>query len=156
MSAEAKAEAPGPSLDRRTAEVLRSLDRAKVTIAKTQTNPNIEATAESLESTARVMEAVVAVAGERFADFQRGQDRAVSEIRVSVDDLIRQANALAGWRAWWTRQVAAWAMVIALVLGAGFGLAWRAHALAQRTHDILQQILENQTRAQAAKTGKRR
>jgi hypothetical protein len=57
MSAEAKAEAPGPSLGPRTAEVLRSLDRAKVTIAKTQTSPNIEAMAESLES------AVVAVAG---------------------------------------------------------------------------------------------
>jgi hypothetical protein len=40
---------------------------------------NIEATAQSLDSTARVLERVVAVAGERLADFQRGQDRAVSE-----------------------------------------------------------------------------
>jgi hypothetical protein len=156
MSAEAKAEAPGASLDPRTAEVLRSVDRAKVTIAKTQTSPNIEATAESLESTARVMEAVVAVAGERLADFQRGQDRAASELRVSVDGLMRQADVLAAWRAWWARQVAAWAVVLALVLAGGIGLAWRAHALAQSTHDILQQILENQTKAQAAKGGKRR
>src|ERR687897_2691749 len=100
MSAEAKAEAPSPNVDPRTAEVLRSLDRAKITIAKTQTSPNIEATAESLESTARVMEAVVAVAGERLADFQRGQDRAVRELRESVDRLIRQADVLAAWRAW--------------------------------------------------------
>jgi hypothetical protein len=47
-------------------------------------------------------------------------------------------------------------VVLALVLAAGIALAWRAHAVAQRTHDILQQILENQTKAQAAKGGKRR
>jgi hypothetical protein len=52
--------------------------------------------------------------------------------------------------------VTAWAMVLALFLAAGIALAWRAHALAQSTHDILEQILENQTRAQAAKGGKRR
>ena len=88
-----------------------------------------------------------------LADFQRGQDRAVCELRVSVDGLMRQADVLATWRAWWTRQVAAWAVVLALVLAAGIGLAWRAHALALSTHDILQQIFENQTRAQAAKAG---
>jgi hypothetical protein len=156
MSADEKGEAPGPSLDPRTAEVLRFLDRAKGTVAKTQMSPNIEATAESVESTPRVIEAVVAVAREMLADFQRGQDRAVSELRVSVDGLVRQADVLAAWRAWWTRQVAAWAVVLALVLAAGIGLAWRAHTLAQSTHDILQQILENQTKAQAAKAGKRR
>ena len=48
-----------------------------------------------------------------------------------------------------------WAAVLALVFGAGIALAWRAHALAQGTHDILQQILQNQ-KAQAAKGGKRR
>jgi hypothetical protein len=42
-------------------------------------------------------------------------------------------------------------VVLALVLAAGIALAWRAHAVAQSTHDILQQILENQTKAQAAK-----
>jgi hypothetical protein len=156
MSAESKAETAGPSVDPRTAEVLRSLDRAKVTIAKTQTSPNIEATAESLESTARVMETLVALAGEKLADFQRGQDRANGELRVLVDGLVRQADRLAARRAWWKRQVAAWAVVLALVLAAGIGLAWRAHALARGTHDILQQILENQTKAQAAKAGKRR
>ena len=96
------------------------------------------------------------MAREMLADFQRGQDRAVSELRVSVDRLMRQAEILAAWRAWWARQVATLAVVLALVLGAGIGLAWRANALAQSTHDILQQILENQTKAQAGKAGKRR
>ena len=91
-----------------------------------------------------------------LADFHRGQDRAISELRVSVDGLIRQADILAAWRAWWTRQVATWSVVLALVFAARIGLACRAHALAQSTHDILQQILENQTKVQAAKAGKRR
>jgi len=55
--------------------------------------------------------------------------------------------------------VATWAVVLALVLAAGIALAWRAHAVAQSTHDILQQILENlenQIKAQAAKAPKRR
>jgi hypothetical protein len=69
-----------------------------------QTTPNIEATTQSLDSTARVLERVVTMAGERHADFQRGQDGAVRELRVSVDGLIRQADVFASWRAWWTRQ----------------------------------------------------
>jgi hypothetical protein len=121
-----------------------------------RTTPNIEATAQSLDSTARVLERAVAVAGERLADFQRGQDGAVRELRVSVDRLVRQADVLSAWRAWWTRQVATWAVVLALVLGAGIALAWRAHTLAQSTHDILQRILKNQTKAQAAKAATRR
>ena len=174
------AEAAAPRLDPRTAEVLRSLDRAKGTIARmevptgapsaadlaremralreglSQTTPNIEATTQRLDSTARALERVVAVAGERLTDFQRGRDGAVSELRVSVDRLIRQADALAAWRAWWTRQVAVWCVVLALLFTAGMALLWRAHSLAQTTHDILQQILENQTQAKAAKGGKGR
>ena len=180
MSEDEKAEAASQSLDPRTAEVLRFLDRAKGTIARmevptgapsaadlaremralreglSQTTPNIEATAQRLDSTARALERVVTVAGERLADFQRGQDGAVRELRVSVDRLVRQADLLAASRAWWTRQVATWAVVLALVLAAGIALAWRAHAVAQSTHDILQQILENQTKAKAAKGGKPR
>jgi hypothetical protein len=49
-----------------------------------------------------------------------------------------------------------WAVVLTLVLAAGIALAWRAHAVAHSTYAILQQILENQTKAQAAKGGKRR
>jgi hypothetical protein len=156
MSEDQKVEATAPRLDPRAAEVLRFLDRARGTIAKTQADLTIEATAESLDSTARVLERVVAVAGERLADFQRGQDGAVRELRVSVDRLARQAEVLTAWRSWWTKQTAAWAVVLALALAAGVALAWRAHALAQSTHDVLQQILENQTKAQAAKGGKRR
>jgi hypothetical protein len=180
MSEDEKPEAASRSLDPRTAEVLRFLDRAKGTIAQTevpsssasavnlarelralreglsQTTPDIEATAQSLDSTARALEREVAVAGERLTDCRRGQDGAVSELRVSVDRLIRQADVLATWRAWWTRQVATWAVVLALVVAAGIALAWRAHALAQSTHDILQQVLENQTKAQATKGGKRK
>jgi hypothetical protein len=156
MSDDEKAETASPSMDPRTAEVLRFLDRAKGTIAKTQPNLSIEATAESLDSTARVLERVVSMVGERLADFQRGQNGALGELRVSVDRLIRQADALASWRAWWTRQLATWAAVLALALAAGIAFAWRAHAVAQSTHDILQQILENQTKAQTAKAAKRR
>jgi hypothetical protein len=180
MSEDEKGEAAAPSLDPRTAEVLRSLDRARGTMARmevptaspsaanlarelralreglAQTSPNIEATAQRLDSTARVLERAVTMAGERLADFQRGHEGSVRELRVSVDRLIRQADVLAAWRAGWTRQVATWAVVLALVLAAGIALAWRAHAVAQSTHDNLQQILENQTKAQAAKGGGRR
>ena len=95
MTEDQKAEAAAPGLDPRAAEVLRFLDRAKGTIAKTEPNLTLEATAESRDSTARVLERVVAAAGERLADFQRGQDGAVRELRVSVDRLIRQADVLA-------------------------------------------------------------
>jgi hypothetical protein len=156
MSEDQKAEPAVPSLDPRAAEVLRFLDRAKGTIAKRQPDLTVEAIAERLDSTARVLEHLAAVAGERLADLQRGQDGAVRELRVSVDRLRRQADVLTAWRSWWTKQTAAWAVVLALVLAAGLALAWRAHALAQSTHDVLQQILENQTKAQAAKSGKRR
>ena len=75
MSEHEKAAAIAPSLDPRAAEVLRCLDRAKGTIAKTRPNLTIEATAESLDSTARALEGVIVQAGERLADFQRAQDR---------------------------------------------------------------------------------
>ena len=119
MSEDEKAEAAAPSLDPRTAEVLRSLDRARGTMARmevpsaspsaanlarelralreglAQTSPNIEAAAQSLDSTARVLERAVTMAGGRLADCQRRQDGAVSELRVTVDRLMRQADVLA-------------------------------------------------------------
>ncbi len=168
------------SLDPRTAEVLRALDRAKGTIVKTalptsfpssanlvrdlqalrealaKTTPVTVETAKSLASSARVLERVVVVPSEKLADLQRGQEIAVRELRESVQGLRHQADALAAWRAWWARQVAAWGVVLALLFTAGMALVWRAHALAQTTHDILEQILENQTQAKAAKGGKGR
>ena len=168
------------SLDPRTAEVLRALDRAKGTIVKTAlptsfpsaanlvrdlralrevlatTTPITEETAQSLASSARALERVAVVPSEKLADLQRGQEIAVTELRESVHGLRHQADALAAWRAWWTRQVAAWGVVLALLFTAGMALLWRAHSLAQTTHDILEQILENQTQARAAKGGKGR
>jgi len=168
------------SLDPRTAEVLRALDRAKGTIVKTAlptsfpsaanlvrdlralrevlatTTPITEETAQSLVSSARALERVAVVPSEKLADLQRGQENAVSELRESVQGLRHQADALAAWRAWWARQVAAWGVVLALLFTAGMALLWRAHSLAQTTHDILEQILENQTQAKAAKGGKGR
>ena len=70
--------------------------------------------------------------------------------------LKRQADALAAWRAWWARHVAALCFTIALLLAGGIGFAWKAHTLAKSTHDILAQILANQESAQTAKAGKRR
>jgi hypothetical protein len=167
------------TLDARTAEVLRSLDRAKGTIGKTevptrsvsaanlthelralrgpsQATPDVEATAQRLDSAARVLEHVVVIASERLADLQRGQDGAIRELRDSVHALVRQVDVLAAWRSWWTRQITAWALLLALLFGAGVALAWRAHALAENTYDVLSQILENQTKAQGAKAAKRR
>jgi hypothetical protein len=168
------------TLDARTAEVLRCLDRAKGTIAKTavstrfvsaanvadelralgqapsQATADVEAMARSLDSAVRVLERVVVVASERLADLQRGQDAGVRELRDSIHALLRQVDVLAAWRSWCTRQIAAWALLLALLFAGGVALAWRAHALAQNTHDILDQILENQTKAQAAKATKRR
>jgi hypothetical protein len=168
------------TLDARTAEVLRCLDRAKGTIANTavaarlvsaacvadelrgpgqapsQAMPDAEAMARSLDSAVRVLERVVVIASDGLTDLQRGQDAAVRELRDSIHALLRQVDVLAAWRSWWTRQIAAWALLLTLLFAGGVALAWRAHALAQNTHDILDQILENQTRAQAAKTTKRR
>ena len=80
---------------------------------------------------------------EKLADFQRSHDGAVRELRESAHALKRQADVLAAWRPWWARHVFAWAIVLAVLLGGGIALAWRAHTLARSTYDILEQILEN-------------
>jgi hypothetical protein len=95
------------------------------------------------------------VPSEKLDDFQRSHDAAGRELREAVYALKHQADVLAAWRAWWARHVAAFCLTIALLLAGGIGLAWRAHALAQSTHDILEQILENQAKAHAARGGKR-
>jgi hypothetical protein len=124
--------------------------------ALAKSTPVTEETTQSLASSARVLERVVVVPSEKLADLQRGQEIAGRELRESLHGLRHQADALAAWRAWWTRQVAVWGVVLALLLGVGMALVWRAHALAQTTHDILEQILENQTQAKTAKGGKGR
>jgi hypothetical protein len=165
--------------DARTAEVLRALHRAKGTIAEpdpptssrsmetlgwemrslrewlSRTSPVVEEATRRLAATAAVFERAVLVPSEKLDSFQRSHDDAVRDLREAVHALKRQVDALAAWRAWWARNVAAFCLVIALLLAGGIGLAWRAHTLAKRTHDILAQILENQEKAQAAKAGKR-
>ena len=174
------AEAAGRRPDARTAEVLRALHRAKGTIMGTDVPtsspstktlawelralrellskmpPVVEEAAQRRASCAGVLERAVIVSSEKLDDFQRSHDGAVRELREAVHALKRQADALAAWRAWWARHVAAFCLTIALLLVGGIGLAWKAHTLAKNTHDILAQILENQERAQVAKAGKRR
>jgi hypothetical protein len=173
-------EAAAGKPDERTAEVLRALHRAKGTIAEpdvltsprsmemlgwdlrslrdwlSKTSPIVEEAARRLATTAAVFERAVLVPSEKLDDFQRSHDGAVRELREAVHALKRQADALAAWRAWWTRHVIAFCLAIAVLLGGGIGLAWKAHTLAMSTHEILAQILENQERAQAVKAGKRR
>jgi hypothetical protein len=173
------AEAAAKRPDARTAEVLRALHRAKGTIMGTdvptsspstetlawelralrellsKTSPVVEETAQRLASCAGILERAVIVPSEKLAGFQRSQDGAVRELREALHGLTRQTDVLPAWRAWWARRAAAWGLVLVVLFGVGVGLAWRAHTLAQSTHDILEQILENQTKAQAAKAGKR-
>jgi hypothetical protein len=165
--------------DPRAAEVLRALHRAKGTIAEpdaptssrsmetpgwelpslrewlSKTSPIVEEAARRLATTTALFERAVLVPSEKLDDFQRSHDGAVRELREAVHALKRQTD-VAAWRAWWTRQVVASCLTIALLLGGGIGLAWKAYVLARSTHDILAQILENQERAQAAKAGRRR
>jgi len=175
----AVSEGVGRSPDARTAEVLRALDRAKGTIGGTdvltgcsstdallwepalvawlsRTTPVVEDAAKRLESCAGQFERALVVPSEKLAEFQRTQNGAFRELRESAQGLARQADVLATWRTWWTRLIAASVLVVMSLFGAALGLAWRARALAQSTHDILEQILENQTKAHAAPAGKRR
>jgi hypothetical protein len=165
--------------DARTAEVLRALHRAKGTIAEpdpptssrsmetlgwelrslrewlSRTSPIVEEATRRLVATAAVFERAVLVPSEKLDSFQRSHDGAVRDLREAVHALKRQVDALAAWRAWWATNVAAFCLVITLLLAGGIGLAWRAHALTKSTHDILGQILENQEWARAHKAGRR-
>ena len=172
-------EAAARTPDTRTTEVLRALQRARRTIVGAElptSSPTTETlvrelqalrewlsmtssvadeAARRLASCTGVLERVVVIPGEKLADFQRSHDGAVRELRESAHALKRQADVLAAWRPWWARHVFAWAIVLAVLLGGGIALAWRAHTLARSTYDILEQILENQAKAHVAKTGKR-
>ena len=160
------AEAAAQRPDARTAEVLRALHRAKRTMMGTDvpaSSPSTETLAwelralhERLASCAGILERAVIVPSEKLAGFQRSQDGAVRELREAVLGLARQTDVLPAWRAWWARRAAAWGFVLVVLFGVGVGLAWRAHTLAQSTHDILTQILANQESAQGSKAGKRR
>jgi hypothetical protein len=163
-------EKAGTNLDPRTADVLRALERARGMVATGASRaPGIVTRAwpadgghpsqevlETLASSVRFLETALVTASEKLNDFQRSQDRAVQELRGSVRDLEQQADVLARWCSWGVRRVTTWGAVLALLAVGAVALSWRTHAVAASTHAVLEQILENQARAQAAKSGKRR
>lgn len=163
--------------DPRTAEVLRALQRARGMVSnagspscapdrsrpllplreeRSNGGPAAQELVETMSATARILERALATATERQADLQRSQDRAVWELRQSIQGLKHQADILADWYAWAVRRVATWGLLLGLLSGAAAALAWRANTIAASTHAILEQILDNQARAQAVKSGKRR
>jgi hypothetical protein len=158
------------NLDSGTADVLRALQRARGMVATGASRapetvprawpadggPPSQEVLETLASSVRFLETALVTASQKLSDFQRSQDRAVQELRGSVQDLKRQADVLGGGCAWGARRVATWGTILALLVAGGVALSWRTHAVAASTHAVLEQILENQARAQAAKSGKRR
>ena len=179
----ALAEAVVADRDQRAAEVLRALQRARGTVARinepgSSTTPDkaiaglqsdvralkeglsqmtllAEETARRLASITQVLERSVVVPSEKLADLQRTHDGAVRDLRDVVQGLHKQRDLLAAWRGWWTKQMAVWGVVLAFLLAAEVAFAWRAHSLAQDTHEVLLQILGNQTKAQGGKGTKR-
>jgi hypothetical protein len=174
-----ESESAHSSPDPRTAEVLRALQRARGMMPNagspssapgperspelpppreelSNAGPAAQELVESMSATARILERALVAATEKQADVQRGQDRAVWELRQSTQGLKHQADVLADWYAWAVRRVATWGLLLGLLVGAAATLAWRANTIAASTHAILEQILDNQARAQAAKSGKRR
>jgi hypothetical protein len=163
-------EKPGTSLDPRTADVLRALERARGMVATgasraPETVPRAgsadgghpsQEVLETLASSVRFLETALVTASEKLGDFQRSQDRALQELRGSVRNVEQQADVMAGWCSWGVRRVTTWGAILALLAAGAIALPWRTHAVAASTHAVLEQILENQARGQAAKSGKRR
>ena len=167
------------SRDPRTAEVLRALQRARGMMSsagfpscapgpdrsrallplreeRSDAAPAAQELVETMSATARILEHALAAATERQADLHRTEERAVWELRQSTQRLKDQADILADWYACAVRRVATWGLLLGLLIGAAAMLAWRANTIAASTHAILEQILDNQARAQAVKSGKRR
>jgi hypothetical protein len=111
---------------------------------------------QTLSATARILERTLVTTTEKLADFQRSQDRAVWELRESGQALKQQADVLADWYSWAVRRVAAWGLILGFLVAAAVALAWRTNTIAASTHAILEQILDNQARAKAVKSGRRR
>jgi len=159
--------------DRRAAEVLRVLERARGNVgapdvptlrmvepAKGETAVRLvlstadhaaEAAAESLVTSARALESVVVPATQRLADLQRTEERILRELSESVQALRRQTEVLVAWRACLGSHVAGWGLILALLASTGIAIAWRSREVALRTQGVLEQILENQAQLQAAK-----
>ncbi len=159
-----EAKKTGASPDPRTAEVLRALERARGMVASPDAllrplaadGHSPQDVLETLATRVRFLETALATACEKLSDCQRTQDRAVQGLRESMQDLKHQADVLGGWYAWGGRRVTTWGAILALLAVGAVALSWRTYAVAISTHSVLEQILENQTRAQATKSGKRR
>jgi hypothetical protein len=143
--------------DRRGAEVLRVLERARgnlatpdgptlratvephqgevaVRLVLSTAKPAAEAAAENLLASGRALEGLVVPATQRLADLQHVEER-----------------ILCSWRARLGSRIAAWGLILALLGSACVALAWRSREVALRTQGVLEQILENQVQVQAAK-----
>jgi hypothetical protein len=165
--------------DPRTSEVLRVVQRAKGTVKAelvpslqpppdladglamlrevlSNRNAGVQEGVQSLTSSVRVLEGVLVTSTERTTEFQRGQERSLRELRDSVQGLRHQVDSLAKRQSWWARLVVAGGLILGLLFAGVITLAWRTRAVAVDTHAVLAQILENQARLQAAKSGKRR
>jgi len=164
--------------DPRTAEVLRVVQRAKGTVnaelapqlripdladglvmlreALSNRNAGVQEGVQSLVSSVRVLEGVLATSTEKAAESQRGQERSLRELRDSVQGLRQQVDTLARRQAWWATLVLAAGLILGLLFAGVLTLTWRTRAVALDTHAVLVQILENQARLQAVKSGKRR
>jgi hypothetical protein len=165
------------SPDPRTAEVLRALQRARGMMSnagspscapdrsrallplreeRSNAGPAAQELVETMSATARLLERALVTATEKQVDLQRSQDRAIWELRESVQGLKHRADILAGSYAWAVRRVAAWGLILGLLVAAAVALSWRTNTIAASTHAIVVQILDNQARAQAVKSRKRR
>jgi len=164
--------------DPRTAEVLRVVQRAEGTVeaelaltlrapdvahglvmlreALSNRNAGVQEGVQSLVSSVRVLEGVLATSAQKAAEFQRGQERSLSELRDSGQGLGHQVDTLVRRQAWWARLVVVGGLILGLLFAGVLTLSWRTRAVALDTHAVLIQILENQARLQAAKSGKRR
>ncbi len=167
-----------PIPDPRTAEVLRVVRRAKGTVnaelappqrppdladglvmlreVLSNRNAGVQEGVQSLVSSVRVLEGVLATSAQKAAEFQRDQERILRELRDSLQSLRHQVDTLVRRQAWWTRLVVAGGLILGLLFAGVLTLSWRTRAVALDTHAVLVQILENQARLQAAKSGKRR
>ncbi len=110
--------------------------------------------AERLAASTRALERSLSAPSAALTDLQRRYECLARELGESAQRQRREEDRIGAWYGWWRRRLAAWTLVLGALLVVAGALAWRAHSLAQSTHDILQQILENQAKAQSAPSGK--
>lgn len=171
-------ESTNPMPDPRTAEVLRVVQRAKGTVnaelapplrppdladglvmlreVLSNRNAGVQEGVQGLVSSVRALEGVLTTSTAKAAEFQRDHERGLRELRDSLQSLRHQVDTLVRRQAWWARLLVAGGLILGLLFGGVLTLSWRTRAVTVDTHGVLVQILENQARLQAAKSGKRR